>query len=175
MFVQTQSTPNPQSLMFFPGKVVLEEGQMQFDSAREAMQSPLAKRIFQIDGVRGVFLSNEFITITVTDENNWQEIKPQVYAAITDFYTSGENVLEDGASSSADTAVSPDDDEIVAMIKELIETRIKPAVAEDGGDIVFKNFDQDSGVVSIKMQGSCSGCPSSAVTLKSGIENMLVR
>jgi Fe-S cluster biogenesis protein NfuA len=175
MFVQTQNTPNPQSLMFLPGKVILPEGQMQFDSARDAMQSPLAKRIFAIDGVRGVFLSNEFLTVTVTDEQQWQELKPQVYAAITDFYTSGDPVLEDGATSSSDTAVSPDDDEVVAMIKELIETRVKPAVAEDGGDIVFKDFDFDSGVVSVKMQGSCSGCPSSAVTLKAGIENMLVR
>lgn len=175
MFVQTKETPNPQSLMFFPGQTVLEEGQMQFESAREAMQSPLAKRIFQIDGVRGVFLSNDFISVTVNDENQWAEIRPQVYAAITDFYTSGEKVLDEEASASSDTAIQEDDTEVVAMIKELLETRIKPAVAEDGGDIVFKTYDEDSGVVSVKMQGSCSGCPSSAVTLKAGIENMLVR
>jgi len=153
----------------------MESGVMSFSSAREAMASPLAKRIFGIDGVTGVFFGADFITVTKKEEVPWAALKPLVFAAVMDHYSSGEPLLEDKEMQArSDTAIHEDDDEVVAMIKELLETRIRPAVAEDGGDITFKEFDVDSGVVMVKLSGSCSGCPSSTVTLKSGIENMLM-
>lgn len=175
MFIQTQPTPNPTSLMFLPGKSIMESGSQNFSSAREAMKSPLAKRLFQIDGVSKVFFGADFITVTKSDDYNWAVLKPDVFAAITEFYAAGEPVMYDTVadSTSADHLISEDDDEIVAMIKELLETRIRPAVQEDGGDIAFREFDEISGIVTLKMMGACSGCPSSAITLKSGIENML--
>ena len=175
IFIQTQTTPNPASLMFLPGKPVYEDGPSKnFASAREAMTSPLAKRLFAVDGVSGVFFGAEFVTVTKTDAHEWGVLKPEVFAAIMDFYASGDPVVGDDASlEAAGTAIAEDDDEIVAMIKELLETRIRPAVAEDGGDIVFRGWDEKTGVVTVKMQGACDGCPSSSVTLKSGIENML--
>ena len=175
IFIQTQTTPNPASLMFLPGKPVYEDGPSKnFASAREAMTSPLAKRLFAVDGVSGVFFGAEFVTVTKTDAHEWGVLKPEVFAAIMDFYASGDPVVGDDASlEAAGTAIAEDDDEIVAMIKELLETRIRPAVAEDGRDIVFRGWDEKTGVVTVKMQGACDGCPSSSVTLKSGIENML--
>jgi Fe-S cluster biogenesis protein NfuA len=162
--------------MFLPGKQVLESGSRNFANAREAMASPLAKRLFQIDGVDAVFFGADFVTVTKSDEYSWAVLKPDVFAAITEFYAAGDPVLYDAAMdpSSAAHVISDEDDEVVAMIKELLETRIRPAVQEDGGDIAFRTFDPDTGVVSLKMMGACSGCPSSAVTLKSGIENMLM-
>ena len=176
MFIQTQPTPNPTSLMFLPGKPVLETGSGQsFSSPREGMKSPLAKRLFLIDGVKQVFFGPDFVTITKSDDYNWSVIKPDVFAAITEFYASNEPVMLDmGDEESHAHVIQDDDNEIVAMIKELLETRIRPAVQEDGGDISFVNFDEESGVVTLKMMGACSGCPSSAITLKSGIENMLM-
>ncbi|GBG00201.1 hypothetical protein Rsub_13018 [Raphidocelis subcapitata] len=264
MFIQTQPTPNPQSLMFVPGRPVMEvgllgllglrllrlgrrccnqppllqlllllglglgllglgllglgllglgllqpaaaaaeaaatdaaaatappppplllpscSGSYEFSNARAAMASPLAKRLFAIDGVTGVFFGSDFVTVTKTDDAAWPVLKPLVFAALMDHFASGEALLSDAAALAAsDTAIHPDDDEararggeggggcVVAMIKELLETRIRPAVQEDGGDIVYRGFDVDSGT------GACSGCPSSAVTLKSGIENMLM-
>lgn len=175
MFIQTQPTPNPTSLMFLPGKPVLDSGSKNFSSARESMSSPLAKRLFLIDGVSKVFFGSDFITVTKSDDYAWSVLKPDVFAAITEFYAAGEPVLYDVEvdPTSADHVITEDDDEIVAMIKELLETRIRPAVQEDGGDIAFREFDPDSGIVTLKMVGACSGCPSSAITLKSGIENML--
>ncbi|GAX84804.1 hypothetical protein CEUSTIGMA_g12225.t1 [Chlamydomonas eustigma] len=174
MFIQTQSTPNPQSLMFLPGRSVSEAGSREFPNARAAMSSPLAKRLFAIDGVTGIYFGSEFITVTKRDEPSWAVLKPDVFAAIMDHFSSGEPlILDEEALAKSDTAIHPEDDEVVAMIKELLETRIRPAVQEDGGDIVYKGFDADTGVVTVKMMGACSGCPSSAVTLKSGIENML--
>lgn len=175
MFIQTQPTPNPTSLMFLPGKTIMDSGSQNFSSAREAMKSPLAKRLFQIDGVSKVFFGADFITVTKSDDYNWAVLKPDVFAAITEFYAAGEPVMYDTAAdpTSADHLITEDDDEIVAMIKELLETRIRPAVQEDGGDIAFREFDEISGIVTLKMMGACSGCPSSAITLKSGIENML--
>jgi Fe-S cluster biogenesis protein NfuA len=175
MFIQTQPTPNPTSLMFLPGKTIMDSGSQNFSSGREAMKSPLAKRLFQIDGVSKVFFGADFITVTKSDDYAWAVLKPDVFAAITEFYAAGEPVMYDTVAdpTSADHVINEDDDEIVAMIKELLETRIRPAVQEDGGDIAFRSFDDVSGIVELKMMGACSGCPSSAITLKSGIENML--
>ena len=174
VFIQTQTTPNPSSLMFQPGRDVYAEGSKNFASAREAMASPLAKRLFNIDGVTNVFFGLDFVTVTKSEEADWETVKPQTFEAIMNFYASGEAVMDESALESSGTAIDEDDDETVAMIKELLETRIRPAVAEDGGDIVFKSFDHESGLVKVQLQGSCDGCPSSSVTLKSGIENMLM-
>lgn len=175
MFIQTQPTPNPQSLMFVPGKTVMEAGTYEFANARAAMVSPLAKRLFSIDGVTGVFLGSDFITVTKQEAYTWQVLKPDVFAAIMDHFASGEPIFTDADTlAHSDTAIHPDDDEVVAMIKELLETRVRPAVKEDGGDIVYKGFDAETGTLTLKMMGACSGCPSSSITLKSGIENMLM-
>ncbi|KAK9153707.1 hypothetical protein Sjap_001187 [Stephania japonica] len=176
MFIQTQPTPNPLSLMFYPGKPVMEVGSSDFPNARAAMNSPLAKSIFGIDGVTRVFFGSDFVTVTKSEDISWDFLKPEIFAAIMDFYSSGKPLFLDANASSAsmDTAIHEDDSETVAMIKELLETRIRPAVQDDGGDIVYHGFDPETGIVKLKMQGACSGCPSSSVTLKSGIENMLM-
>ncbi|CAL6408668.1 unnamed protein product [Bathycoccus prasinos] len=179
IFIQTQSTPNPSSLMFLPGKPVLEDSSsMNFSSARESMRSPLAKSLFTIDGVTGVFFGADFVTVTKSEAFDWEMLKPEVFAKIMDFYASGEPVVkeENGEVEEADdpNRILDTDSETVAMIKELLETRIKPAVAEDGGDIAFKKFDEQDGLVYVELRGACDGCPSSTVTLKSGIENMLM-
>ncbi|BBN12927.1 NFU1 iron-sulfur cluster scaffold homolog, mitochondrial [Marchantia polymorpha subsp. ruderalis] len=175
MFIQTQSTPNPSSLMFFPGKPVMEVGSSDFPNARVAMGSPLAKALFRIDGVTRVFFGADFVSVTKIDDMSWDILKPEIFAAIMDFYTSKEPLFYDARKPAAsDTAIHEDDDETVAMIKELLETRVRPAVQDDGGDIEFHGFDEETGIVKLKMQGACSGCPSSAVTLKNGIENMLM-
>ncbi|CAK7325251.1 unnamed protein product [Dovyalis caffra] len=175
MFIQTQSTPNPASLMFYPGKPVMDVGSVDFPNPRSAMNSPLAKAIYGIDGITRVFFGSDFITITKSDDATWEFLKPEIFAAIMDFYSSGEPLFIDAQAAAAkDTAISEDDSEIVAMIKELLETRIRPAVQDDGGDIEYHGFDEETGIVKLKMQGACSGCPSSSVTLKSGIENMLM-
>lgn len=175
MFIQTQPTPNPASLMFHPGKPVMEIGSSDFPNARTALISPLAKSLFGIDGVTRVFFGSDFITVTKSDDVSWDLLKPEIFAAIMDFYTSGQPLfLDESTAASKDTAIHEDDSETVAMIKELLETRIRPAVQDDGGDIVYRGFDTETGIVKLQMQGACSGCPSSAVTLKSGIENMLM-
>ncbi|KAK8946467.1 hypothetical protein KSP39_PZI007248 [Platanthera zijinensis] len=175
IFIQTQSTPNPSSLMFYPGKLVMGVGSADFPNARTAMSSPLAKSIFAIDGTTRVFFGSDFVTVTRSDEASWDYLKPEIFAAIMDFYTSGSKLfLDSNTTSSKDTAIHEDDSEIVAMIKELLETRIRPAVQDDGGDIEYRGYDVETGIVKLRMQGACSGCPSSSVTLKSGIENMLM-
>ncbi|XP_069555897.1 NFU1 iron-sulfur cluster scaffold homolog, mitochondrial isoform X1 [Brachyistius frenatus] len=172
MFVQTQDTPNPNSMKFLPGRTVLEMGTMDFAGPRDAFCSPLARQLFRIDGVKSVFLGPDFITITKSDANmEWKVIKPDVFAAIMDFFTSGLPVVNEDSKPSADTAPSDDDDEVVAMIKELLDTRIRPTVQEDGGDVLYRGF--EDGIVKLKLQGSCTSCPSSIVTLKNGIQNML--
>ncbi|XP_006814052.1 NFU1 iron-sulfur cluster scaffold homolog, mitochondrial-like [Saccoglossus kowalevskii] len=171
MFIQTHETPNPNSLKFIPGVPVLGSGTMDFPTARVAHGSPLARQLFRIDGVKSVFLGPDFITITKHDDDSeWKIIKPEVYAAVMDFFATGLPILTD-EQPSADTEIHPDDDETVAMIKELLDTRIRPTVQEDGGDIVYMGFEK--GIVKLKMQGSCTSCPSSVVTLKSGVQNML--
>ncbi|XP_062007224.1 nifU-like protein 4, mitochondrial [Rosa rugosa] len=175
MFIQTQSTPNPASLMFYPGKPVMEVGSADFPNPRSAMNSPLAKALYGIDGVTRVFFGSDFVTVTKSEDTSWDLLKPEIFAAIMDFYSSGEPLfLDSKAAAAKDTAINEDDSEIVAMIKELLETRIRPAVQDDGGDIEYKGFDPETGIVKLSMQGACSGCPSSSVTLKSGIENMLM-
>ncbi|CAK9231633.1 unnamed protein product [Sphagnum troendelagicum] len=174
MFIQTQSTPNPDSLMFQPGCPVMEIGSSDFPSARSAMQSPLAKALFSVDGVTRVFFGADFVTVTKAEEVSWAVLKPHIFASIMDFYSTKQPLFYDAQTQASDTAIHEDDDETVAMIKELLETRIRPAVQDDGGDIEYRGYDLESGIVSLKMQGACSGCPSSAVTLKSGIENMLM-
>lgn len=175
IFIQTQSTPNPSSLMFYPGKPVMGVGSADFPNARTAMSSPLAKSIFAIDGTTRVFFGSDFVTVTKSDEASWDYLKPEIFAAIMDFYTSGNSLfLDSNTTSSKDTAIHEDDSEIVAMIKELLETRIRPAVQDDGGDIEYRGYAEETGIVKLRMQGACSGCPSSSVTLKSGIENMLM-
>eukprot|EP00249_Psilotum_nudum_P001247 c13619_g1_i1 orf=388-1194(-) len=174
MFIQTQSTPNPMSLMFYPGKPVMDVGSADFPNARTAMTSPLAKALFQIDGINRVFFGSDFVTVTKAEETSWDFLKPEIFAAIMDFFASGRPLFDRSqAEAPSDTAIQEDDNEIVAMVKELLETRIRPAVQDDGGDIEYHGFDAETGIVKLKMQGSCSGCPSSSVTLKSGIENML--
>mmetsp|Transcript_10123 Transcript_10123/g.26262 ORF Transcript_10123/g.26262 Transcript_10123/m.26262 type:complete len:257 (-) Transcript_10123:79-849(-) len=175
LFIQTENTPNPESLKFIPGKPVLESGTAEFRSFRDAQASPLAKRLFQVDGVKSVFFAQEFVTVTKAEDVEWSVVKPHVFAHIMDFYAEGSPVLDPGHEHGAqDTVISEDDSEVVAMIKELIETRVRPSVQEDGGDIVFKSFNEDTGIVKVQLQGSCSGCPSSSITLKSGIENMMM-
>ncbi|HZT87061.1 MAG TPA: NifU family protein [Stellaceae bacterium] len=170
MFIQTEQTPNPATLKFLPGRMVMASGTADFRDPRMAARSPLAERLFALPQVRGVFLGADFITVTKDEDSDWHQLKPAVLAAIMEHFTAGRPVLLDvpeGAGAGADE----EDDEVVAQIKELLETRVRPAVAQDGGDIIFHDF--SDGVVYLHMQGSCSGCPSSTATLKAGIENML--
>ncbi len=176
LFIQTETTPNPESLKFKPGRPVLDAGgTREYKSRGEAAASPLAKRLFQTDGVVSVFLAADFVAVNKAETAEWAAIKPQIFASIMDFYAAGEPVVSDESAAEADSlTIHPDDPEVVQMIKELLEMRIRPSVQEDGGDITFVSFDDESGVVLLQMQGSCSGCPSSSVTLKAGIENMLM-
>ncbi len=171
MFIQTEVTPNPATLKFMPGKDVLGEGAVDYRDRSEAGASPLAMRLFDVEGVTGVFLGGDFISVTKGDVE-WSHIKPAVLGAIMEHYLSGAAVM-DGDEKAADERgiYDPKDEETVATIKELLETRVRPAVAHDGGDIVFHGF-QD-GVVSLHMRGACAGCPSSTATLRNGIENLL--
>ncbi|NP_001006305.2 NFU1 iron-sulfur cluster scaffold homolog, mitochondrial [Gallus gallus] len=171
MFIQTQDTPNPNSLKFIPGKEVLESRTMEFSSPAAAFCSPLARQLFRIEGVKSVFFGPDFITITKESEDlDWNLLKPDIYATIMDFFASGLPVLTEEAPRT-DTAQSEEDDEVVLMIKELLDTRIRPTVQEDGGDVIYKGF--EDGIVQLKLQGSCTSCPSSIITLKNGIQNML--
>jgi Fe-S cluster biogenesis protein NfuA len=168
LFIQTEQTPNPSTLKFLPGRVVMEKGTMDFATAESATPSPLAKRLFAIEGVERVFFGSDFVTVSKAADRDWQVLKPSILGGIMEHYTSGDPVIADTAEAGAAAA---DDDEVVAQIKELLDTRVRPAVAQDGGDIVFQDF--RDGVVYLHMQGSCSGCPSSTATLKMGIENLL--
>ncbi len=173
MFIQTEATPNPATLKFLPGRVVLPSGTREFRDGPEAEAvSPLAARLFAIEGVTGVFLGSDFISVTKGD-GDWDHMKPAVLGAIMEHYLSGEPSLSANGSEGEAAAedFSPEDAELVATIKELIETRVRPAVANDGGDIIFRGYRQ--GTVFLKMQGACSGCPSSTATLRHGIENLL--
>ena len=168
MFIQTEPTPNPATLKFLPGTDVLARGTAEFSDAASAARSPLATRLFAVEGVAGVFLAADFITVAKADDADWQVLKPQVLTAILDLYSSGQPAIE---ADGADEAATGDDDPLVTQIKELIETRVRPAVAQDGGDIIFRGF--RDGVVYLHLRGACSGCPSASATLKHGIENML--
>eukprot|EP00802_Teleaulax_amphioxeia_P011066 Tamp_11096.p1 GENE.Tamp_11096~~Tamp_11096.p1 ORF type:complete len:252 (+),score=53.46 Tamp_11096:1-756(+) len=175
MFIEVHATPNINSLKFHPGRSVLKEGTMDFPNARASMKSPLAKALFRIDGVSAVFFGPDFVTVTKSsDDISWGEMKPEIFSAMMDFFASGAEVVDEDANLPSDTAILDDDSEIVALIKELLDTRIRPAVQDDGGDINFVDFDEDTGVVTVQLQGACSTCSSSKVTLKSGVENMLM-
>jgi Fe-S cluster biogenesis protein NfuA len=176
MFIQTEATPNPATLKFIPGRVVLDTGTMEFTSRDSAARSPLAERLFSVPGVTGVFFGADFVTVT-RDGSDWQHLKPAILGAIMEHYMSGAPLLADGSAGS-DEAADEDgeffdkaDAETVEMIKDLIETRVRPAVANDGGDITFRGF--KDGVVYLNMKGSCAGCPSSTATLQHGIQNLL--
>ena len=171
MFIQTEQTPNPATLKFLPGCPVMKSGTANFTDPRSAARSPLAERLFALSEVTGVFLGADFITVTKDGDSDWHQLKPAVLAAIMEHFTAGRPVvLAEADQGEAETA-GEEEDEVVSQIKELLETRVRPAVAMDGGDIIFHDF--EDGVVYLHMQGSCSGCPSSTATLKAGIENML--
>ncbi|MCR4282384.1 MAG: NifU family protein [Bauldia sp.] len=171
MFIQTEATPNPASLKFLPGRMVLGNGTAEYRTPEEASSSPLAERLFAVNGVGGVFLGGDFITVTKTD-GEWPHIKPAVLGAIMEHFMSGMPVIrEERSETSGEEFFAAEDAETVATIKELIETRVRPAVAQDGGDITFQGF--RDGVVYLNMRGSCAGCPSSTATLKHGIQNLL--
>ncbi len=179
MFIQTEQTPNPLTLKFLPGREVTGDQAREFRSAAEAKDSPLGRALFDIEGVTRVFFGSDFVTVTKADAASleWNHLKAPVLAAIMDHYTSGQTLFDDGGDASGeghdDTVYEGDTAAIVAEIKDLLDTRIRPAVAQDGGDILFNRFEAETGVVWLHMRGSCSGCPSSAATLKSGVENML--
>ena len=172
MFIQTEQTPNPQTLKFLPGKVVMDDGTAFFQNIEESSNSPFAKRLFDVDGVKGVFFGSDFITITKSQSIDWQVMKPLILGSIMDHYNSGEETIsKDKKNDNKSLKSDENDDDIVKQIKELLDTRVRPAVAMDGGDIVYDSF--KDGIVYLHMQGACSGCPSSTATLKMGIENML--
>jgi len=171
MFIQTEPTPNPATLKFIPGKVVLGDGTVDYRSKVDAADSPLALRLFEIEGVTGVFLGSDFISVTKGDAE-WPHIRPAILGAIMEHYMSGAPVVGDAAADDDDDGqYDPKDEETVRTIKELLDTRVRPAVANDGGDITFQGF--RDGVVYLHMRGACSGCPSSTATLRHGIENLL--
>ncbi|MGH9809119.1 MAG: NifU family protein [Terriglobia bacterium] len=171
MFIQTEPTPNPATLKFIPGKTVLGDGTVDFRDKSEAAASPLAMRLFEVEGVTGVFLGSDFISVTKSDGDEWQHIKPAILGAIMEHYMSGAPLVESGDDGSAREQYDEKDEDTVKTIKELLDTRVRPAVANDGGDIVFQGF--KDGVVFLHMRGACSGCPSSTATLQHGIENLL--
>ncbi len=171
MFIQTEATPNPATLKFLPGRSVLEHGTLDMRARAEAANSPLAERLFDVPGVGGVFLGSDFIAVTKSD-GEWQQLKPAILGAIMEHFMSGDPIVTAGGEGAeSDEFFEENDAETVATIKELIETRVRPAVASDGGDITFRGF--KDGVVYLSMKGACSGCPSSTATLRHGIENLL--
>ncbi|MGH6793204.1 MAG: NifU family protein [Methyloceanibacter sp.] len=174
MFIQTEATPNPATLKFIPGRPVLDQGTLEFLDAEQGKASPLASRLFEIEGVKGVFFGPDFISVTKGD-SEWQHLKPAILGAIMEHYLSGDAVTA-GEQSGSETLsekefFAPEDEETVKTIKELLETRVRPAVAQDGGDITFQGY--RDGIVFLHMRGACSGCPSSTATLRHGIENLL--
>lgn len=180
IFIQTSDTPNPESLKFVPTNVTVydsEEGNgfylTKSDPASEILRSPLAKKLFDVEGVKAVYLGPDFVTITKFATTKWKLLRPQIFRVIMDWHDTKEPALLDEPQIN-DTTILDDDDEVVAMIKELIEARIRPAVQEDGGDIRYVSFDEEDGLVTVQLEGSCVGCPSSSVTLKQGVENMLM-
>ncbi len=174
MFIQTEATPNPATLKFLPGKPVLGSGTLEYRDADAATGSPLASRLFGIEGVTGVFFGSDFISVT-KDDGDWQHLKPAILGAIMEHYMSGADVVE-GSETANDVNPSeeffePEDEDTVNTIKELLDTRVRPAVAQDGGDITFQGFRE--GIVYLSLRGACAGCPSSTATLQHGIENLL--
>jgi len=176
MFIQTETTPNDDSLKFIPGVEVMESGSAEFLDTKDALSSPLAVRLMGIEGVKAVFYGPDFVTVSKDSENTWAVVKPEIYAILMEFFTSKQPLFrseeERMNAGPQDTRILDTDSETVAMIKELLDTRVRPSIQEDGGDIEYKGFEE--GLVRLKLKGSCRGCSSSAVTLKSGIERMLM-
>ena len=170
MFIQTEDTPNPETLKFIPGNIILKKGTADFSSKEASLQSPLALRLFEIDGVSRVFLANDFISVTKDPQSDWNSLKPSILTGIMEHYSSGLPAINVSEDKNFETN-NIEDTETIKQIKDLLETRVRPAVAMDGGDITFCSF--ESGVVTLQMKGACAGCPSSTATLKMGIENML--
>jgi len=170
VFIQTEDTPNPATLKFLPGRDVMASGTADFTDQAAAERSPLAHRLFDVPQVEGVFLGADFVSVTKSDTGDWQLMKPAILGVIMEHFITGRPVIE-GAADDAAESFDADDAEIVGQIKELLDTRVRPAVAQDGGDIVFRSY--SDGIVSLTMQGACQGCPSSTMTLKMGIENLL--
>lgn len=172
MFIETEATPNPDTLKFLPGRTMLETGTADFPTIESADVSPLAVAMFAIVGVKGVFLGQDFITITKSSDEAWDGLKPNVLAGLMQFFASGAEIVNAGADlGTVAVDENEEDAEIVEQIKTLLDEKVRPAVAGDGGDIVYRGFKE--GVVYLQMQGACSGCPSSTMTLKHGIENLL--
>lgn len=173
MYIQTEQTPNPETLKFLPGQPISPYEPLEFSSDAEAEFAPMAQRLFVINGVKTVFLGSDFITVTKAVDQNWDDLTPAIISAIMDHFMANMPILleDPNADYSEEEFFEEDDKDLVLAIKELIDTRIRPAVAQDGGDIVFKGF--KAGIVYLRMKGACAGCPSSSMTLKSGIENLL--
>jgi Fe-S cluster biogenesis protein NfuA len=173
MFIQTEATPNPATLKFLPGRTVMGDGAVaDFPSAEQAARSPLARALFATPDVSRVFFGSDFISVTKRD-GDWKHLKPALLGVIMEHFTRDLPLIEGAAEESDEASYGEGDPEVVAQIRELIDTRVRPAVAQDGGDIIFKGFDGSTGIVSLHLQGSCAGCPSSSMTLRNGIENML--
>ena len=175
MFIQTEATPNPEVLKFLPGRDVLGAGTREFRDAVEAAASPLASGLFELDGVTRVFFGADFLTVTKAADHDWSHLKAPILAEIMDYFTSSSPLIDDSlaVAHSDEDVYEGETAQIVAEIKDLLDTRIRPAVAQDGGDILFSKFEPDTGVVWLHMRGACAGCPSSSATLKAGVENML--
>ena len=176
MFIQTEATPNPATLKFLPGREVSSQGPVEFNAGSATSNSPLATALLAVEGVTRVFFGQDFITVTKDGGTDWPHIKPSLLGAIMDHFVSGKPVLTGAfspATPSSHAQYEGDTSQIVREIEELLATRIRPAVAQDGGDIDFDRFDAETGVVYLRLRGACAGCPSSSMTLKQGIENML--
>ncbi|MBI1301777.1 MAG: NifU family protein [Alphaproteobacteria bacterium] len=172
MFIQTEETPNPATVKFIPGQDVLKVGSLDFASRGDASKSPLAMRLFSIVGVKRVFFTKDFVSISKADDTDWSMLKPMILAALMEHLSTGQPILDDDFyEAKKESSVTTEDDEIILQIKELLDERVRPMVAMDGGDIVFERF--EDGIVFLQMHGACAGCPSSTATLKTGIENML--
>ncbi len=173
MFIQTEATPNPSVLKFLPGREVMTGGTREFHDGGEAQASPLARDLFHIAGVSRVFFGGDFLTVRKDDDHDWSHLKAPILAAIMDHFTSGQALIAGEESGHDDRVYEGDAAQIVVEIKELLDSRIRPAVAQDGGDILFSHYEPDNGTVWLHMRGACAGCPSSSATLKAGVENML--
>lgn len=172
MFIETEVTPNPETLKFLPGRTILESGTAHFSSAESADTSPLAVAMFALSGVAGVFLGSDFISVTKDGDADWNDLKPNVLAGLMQFFASGADIVLEGALAEENAVDQNEEDaDIIEQINLLLEEKVRPAVAGDGGDIVFRGF--KDGVVYLQMMGACSGCPSSTMTLKHGVENLL--
>ena len=168
MFIQTEATPNPATLKFLPGQTIMATGTADFDSPEAASRSSLATRLFEISGVTRVFLGADFVSVSKAEGEEWHILKPAILGALMEHLTAGRSIIEE---TGADAAPAGEESEIEKEIKELLDTRVRPAVAQDGGDIIYRGF--EAGIVYLHLQGSCAGCPSSTATLKMGIENLL--